>query len=133
MCRSILGSSTWEHCVTLLVYIAGPYTGDGSPEAAERNVRAAIDAQAQLLDAGVLAIVPHLSHYAHAVCPRSYEAWMTLDLALVDRCDAVLRLPGESRGADDEVLRAQEDGTMVLYSVEDVIAWAPQTAARGRR
>lgn len=105
--------------MTALVYIAGPYTGD---ELA--NVHLAMGAQAALMDAGVLAIVPHLSHYAHERWPRPYEEWMRLCLALVERCDAVLRLPGPSAGADRETRHAAERGIPVLYSIDEAVAWA---------
>lgn len=105
--------------MSALVYIAGPYTGDEL-----ENVHLATGAQAALMDAGVLAVVPHLSHYAHKRCPRLYEEWMRLCFALVERCDAVLRLPGTSDGADREVTLALQMGTPVFQQEEDVIAWA---------
>jgi len=39
---------------------------------------------------------------------------------LLPRCDAVLRLPGESKGADEDVRIATERGLKVFYRVEDV-------------
>jgi hypothetical protein len=40
------------------------------------------------------------------------------------RCDCVLRLPGESSGADAEISLAQEHDIPVFYSIEDVTNWA---------
>jgi len=37
------------------------------------------------------------------------------------KCNAVLRLPGESKGADAEVALAEENGIDVFYSIEDLI------------
>lgn len=39
---------------------------------------------------------------------------------LIERCDAVLRLPGASRGADMDVARAQELGLKVVYDVNEL-------------
>jgi hypothetical protein len=39
---------------------------------------------------------------------------------LLDKCDAILRLPGASKGADEDVRKAIEIGIPVYYSVEDV-------------
>ncbi len=39
---------------------------------------------------------------------------------LLQLCDAVLRLPGESKGADNDVRIAEERGIPVYYRLEDV-------------
>jgi hypothetical protein len=39
---------------------------------------------------------------------------------LLRHCDAVLRLPGESKGADQDVKLARERGLEVYYRLEDV-------------
>lgn len=39
---------------------------------------------------------------------------------LIERCDAVLRLPGDSRGADMDVARARELGLPVVYDVNEL-------------
>ena len=51
---------------------------------------------------------------------KGYEQWMKLDLAWLDKCDALLRLPGESPGSDREVDAAKERGIPVYYSVRAV-------------
>ncbi len=43
---------------------------------------------------------------------------------LLQRCDAVLRIPGDSRGADMDVARAQALGLPVYNRVEDLPAAA---------
>lgn len=84
------------------VYIAGPYThGD-----IEANVNAALQTASILFDAGCFPYVPHLSHYWHIKHPRPYEDWMNLDKEWLLVCDAVLRIPGYSPGADLECLWA---------------------------
>ena len=39
---------------------------------------------------------------------------------LLEKCDAVLRIPGESRGADLEMAKAKELGKIIFTSVEDI-------------
>lgn len=102
------------------IYIAGPYTGGD----VARNVANAMDAAHALLDMGLKPYVPHLSHYLHVHQAREYEEWMALDLAWLDVCDALLRLPGVSPGADREVARMEELGRPVLRSPDAVRAWA---------
>jgi hypothetical protein len=106
----------------ILCYVAGPYSAE-TPEAVQANVDAAIDAGNRLMDAGVGVVVPHLSHYAHARKERGYEEWMTLDFELLSRCDVLLRLPGDSPGADREVAFAIRECIPVFTVVEQVAAY----------
>ena len=93
------------------VYVAGPYTkGDIAV-----NVKAAIDVANELASAGFYPFVPHLSHFWHLIHPHPYMTWMELDSAFVKVCDCLLRLRGESRGADGEVLLARELNIPVYY------------------
>lgn len=41
-------------------------------------------------------------------------------LGLLDKCGAVLRIPGESRGADIEMAKAKEMGKIIFTSIEDI-------------
>jgi len=98
------------------VYIAGPYT---KPDPV-LNVRAHCMAAEQVRKMGLLPFVPLLSHLWHLVSPHDYDYWMEMDLEWVAQCDAVLRLPGESAGADSEVRMAKEMGKPVFYSVDEL-------------
>jgi hypothetical protein len=57
-----------------------------------------------------------------------HEDWMAVDLAWVAVADAVLRLPGDSAGADQEVAEAERLGLPVFHSVADAIRWGQPTA-----
>lgn len=48
---------------------------------------------------------------------------------LLWHCDAVLRLPGESRGADQDVAIARERGIAVYHSLEEIPGIAEAAAA----
>ena len=96
------------------VYIAAPYSvGDRS-----ENVRRAIDAATQILDAGHEPFCPLLSHFWDLIHPRPWEDWMRLDLAWLPFAEAVVRLPGESEGADTEADLARIHDIPVFEGVE---------------
>lgn len=97
------------------IYVSGPLTlGDQAI-----NVRTAVLFAAQLRRAHLHAYVPHLTWFAHVIDPDEYEEWMTLDLAWLERCDALVRLPGTSAGADREVAKAKELGLFVHRALPD--------------
>ena len=99
------------------IYVAGPYTkGD-----VVLNVRAAVFAADRLAQAGHAPFIPHLNHLWHLLCPHDWDFWCEQDLHWLEVCDCVLRLPGESVGADLEVQRAQELGIPVYWSVAEAL------------
>lgn len=101
------------------VYVAGPYTqGDVAV-----NVRAAMCAGTMILDLGHAPYIPHLMHFVHMIYPKPYEVWMKLDAHWINYCDAMLRLPGESVGADREVGFAKALGIPVFESIEALEKW----------
>jgi len=100
-----------------VVYIAGPYT-NGNQAA---NVRSALVAVHNVIDAGGAPICPLLFHFAELVqFTRSWETWMKVDLKLLTRSDIVWRLPGSSKGADIEVDVAKKMGLPVVRSYADL-------------
>jgi hypothetical protein len=104
------------------VYIASPYTkGDVAV-----NVRTQLEMANKLMDLGFAPFAPLYSHFQHMAFPRPYEDWIKIDLEWVKVCDAVLRLPGESKGADGEVLYATDLNIPVFYTVEELIEWNKQ-------
>jgi hypothetical protein len=105
------------------VYVAGPYT-TGDPVL---NVRAAIEAAERLIDAGHTPYVPHLTMLWHLVSPKPYEDWIAHDLEWLAVCDAVLRIPGDSGGADLETSEARGGDIPVFTRIEDI----PDAALNG--
>jgi len=99
------------------VYIASPYTV-GDPAV---NVKRQIDVTDILLNHGFSPYTPLYSHFQHMVHPRSYEDWMKLDLDWIDVCDCLLRLDGESPGADTETEYAESIGLLIFYSIEELV------------
>ena len=86
-----------------VIYVAGPYTmGDVA-----QNVRNAITMGDELLKLGFAPFIPHLTHFWHMLYPHAYEKWLEHDFAILSKCDALLRYPGLSSGADREVAHAK--------------------------
>ena len=99
------------------VYIASPYTvGDK-----EYNVKRSLLVAETLYSYGYLPFVPLLSHYWNQYIEHDYYYWLEMDLHWIERCDAVLRLPGESKGADVEVKYANKIGKPVYYSLKEFL------------
>lgn len=104
----------------LKVYVAGPYTkGDVAV-----NVKRALDAGQQLAEWGFVPFVPHLTHFWHLQHPRDYDWWMGYDMEWLTLCHALLRLPGDSLGADAEVRHALASGIPVFHTIGAVREWA---------
>lgn len=99
------------------VYIASQYTiGDQ-----QENVNRQIIVASYLMDEGFYPFIPLLYHYVDALRPRSYESWCEQDNVWVLKCDALLRLPGPSKGADAEVELAKAHNIPVFYSMEELL------------
>jgi hypothetical protein len=96
------------------VFIAGPY----SQGSVTHNVRLVLGVADMLLRRGYAPYVPHLNHLWQLVFPNSYETWMRLDFAYLKICQAMLRLPGDSPGADREEAEAKRLGVPVYYTLE---------------
>ena len=104
-----------------LVYLAAPYTVPEPVENLHQVIQMADELQATGL---VTCLVPHTSMTWHLVAPKSVAHWYAHDLALLARCDALLRLPGLSAGADDEVRFAEDRDIKVFRHVDDLLDWA---------
>lgn len=107
-----------------LVYLAAPYSSDPV-----RNTRQAIESGMDLWQSGLVAVViSHLSLLSDLVRPMSSADWYRFDLDLVEHCDAVLRLDGDSTGADVEVDCARRRGIPVFTERTELFAWAGRWA-----
>ena len=114
----------------LLILISGPYmSGTNGDEAAiARNLKAMEDYALPIYKKGHLAVVgewlawpvirqaggdshssEQFSEYQYPVAHR-----------LLEKCDAVLRIPGESKGADLEMGKARDMGKIIFQSLEEI-------------
>jgi hypothetical protein len=101
----------------ITVYIASPYTKSD----VSANVRKSINIADQLVSLGYVPFVPLLSHFWDLISPKPYDIWLYMDLEWIDRCDCLLRLPGESTGADIEVDHAAKCNIPVYHSVVELL------------
>jgi hypothetical protein len=99
------------------VYIASPYSCGGTAV----NVRRQIESAHELYQQGFTCHVPLLSHFEHMLFPKPYEFWLKNDLEWINVCDCMLRLPGDSIGADIEVSEFSKSGKPIFNSVEEVV------------
>lgn len=114
----------------LMVLIAGPYrsgTGD-DPVLMEGNLRTLEAAALPLYRAGHIPLIGEwlalpLLREAGSKRPGDTiydEILYPIANRLLSRCDGVLRLPGASKGADEDVRLAHELGLHVWYSLDEV-------------
>ena len=104
------------------VYIASPYTLGLPLENVLRQLRCANE----LMSLGYSPYVPLLCHFQHAVFPRHYEDWLNHVIGWIPYCDAMIRLPGDSPGADKEVEIAKQYGIPVYLTVKALINDTPE-------
>jgi hypothetical protein len=114
----------------LLVLIAGPYLSgtNGDPDKIAAN-RARLEAAAlPIYERGHLPLLGEwlalpIIHAAGGREPGD-EVFHTYQYPVAERllarCDAVLRLPGESRGADMDVAKARARGLPVVHHVDEL-------------
>jgi hypothetical protein len=109
----------------MFVYIAGPYTkGDVAV-----NVKNAVMMGNNLRALGFTPFIPHLTHFWHLIISHDVDYWYKYDMEWLEKCDAVFRLSGESKGADAEEARARELGIPVFTSVTKLRDWAEENVS----
>ena len=106
------------------IMVSGPYrSGAADAQQRARNLAALNEAALALFRVGHVPIIGvnvalPLIEVAGAVTYD--EIMMPLSLALVDRCDACLRVGGPSKGADEEAERFRASGRPVYGSLAEV-------------
>jgi hypothetical protein len=96
------------------VYISGPLTSSGN---VLENMQRAIHAARALIAAGFAPFCPHLSYHVDPADEIPHAVWMDVDLAWLAVADAMLVLPGESRGVEIELDFAKTQGIPIFRSV----------------
>jgi hypothetical protein len=115
---------------SLFILIAGPYrsgTGD-DPDLLAANLAHLEEAAWPIFEAGHLPMIgewvalPVLrgAGGTNVADPVAAEIMYPTAERLLARVDAVLRLPGESKGADQDVAIARERGLPVYFSLEEI-------------
>lgn len=99
------------------VYISGPISrGDQ-----EHNFDQSIVAQRELIRLGFSPLNPMLTMKFPGHESISHQEWIDCDLPWVEMSNAVLRLPGESIGADMETEHAKKLGIPVFDSIDCLV------------
>jgi hypothetical protein len=114
----------------LIILIAGPYRSgtDGDPSRIDANLRALESYALPLYRAGHIPMIGEwvalpIARVAGSRQPGdelSEQFLYPVASRLLERCDAVLRIPGASKGADEDVRLARERGLPVYYDLRDV-------------
>ncbi|WP_228495477.1 DUF4406 domain-containing protein [Microbacterium sp. VKM Ac-2870] len=122
----------------MMILIAGPYASgtDGDPTLMAENLKRLEQAAWPIFQAGHVPMIgewvalPVLESAGASgpTDPLAAEVMYPTAERLLQHCDAVLRLPGASRGADQDVAIAESRGLPVYYAIEDVPGVAAETA-----
>jgi len=114
----------------MLILIAGPYRSgtNDNPNLMHQNLSKLESVALPLFRKGHIPMIGEwvalpLIHLAGSRKPGD-EAWEEIQYPvahrLLEKCDAVLRLDGASKGADEDVRKAKERGLKVYYDLEEV-------------
>jgi hypothetical protein len=114
----------------MMILIAGPYrggTGD-DPALMARNLERLESVALPLFRAGHIPVIGEwfalpLLKQAGSKGPGDaayQEISYPIAHRLIERCDAVLRLPGASKGADEDVRRASARGLPIYASIDEI-------------
>ncbi|WP_292869747.1 hypothetical protein [Microbacterium sp.] len=115
---------------SLMILIAGPYASgtNGDPDLMAQNLARLEEAAWPIFRAGHVPMIgewvalPVLSSAGAtgAADPLASEVMYPTAERLLQHCDAVLRLPGASRGADQDVAIARRRGIPVYTSLDEI-------------
>jgi uncharacterized protein DUF4406 len=106
----------------MLIAVAGPYSADTAEER-QHNFDSMNEAAARVMKLGHIPVIG-----VNAALPvvrflgpdaDQYEAIMTISLALVDKCEAILVI-GESAGTNRERDLVKSKGLPVYWNVDDI-------------
>lgn len=114
----------------MLILIAGPYRSGTNDDKTlmQQNLNNLEAVALPLFRKGHIPMIGEwvalpLIHLAGSTKPGD-EAWEEIQYPaahrLLEKCDAVFRIKGESKGADEDVRLAIERGLKVYYNLEDV-------------
>jgi hypothetical protein len=124
----------------MLILIAGPYRSgtDDDPLKMGENLRRLEEPSYALFKAGHVPIIGewvaipvwNAGGGREVGDPLYDEIFHPVASRLLALCDGVLRLPGVSKGADNDVAIAQQRGIPVWYDLRDVPGVTPSSASR---
>ena len=114
----------------MLILIAGPYRSgtNNDPELMKQNLEKLESAALPLFKKGH---IPFIGEWIALPLIKLAGSKKTGDKVweeiqypvahrMLEKCDAILRLDGSSKGADEDVRKAKEKGLKIYYRLEDV-------------
>lgn len=115
---------------SLLILISGPYLSgtNGDENLIAENLRNMESYALPLFQKGHLAMVGEWAAWpviraaggdSHS-SPQFKDYQYPVAHRLLEKCDAVLRIPGESKGADIEMEKARTMGKIIFNSLEEI-------------
>jgi nucleoside 2-deoxyribosyltransferase len=106
-----------------VIYVAGKFRGPSHWHIHE-NIRAAERVALEVWRLGAAALCPH-ANTAHFQDAAPDHVWLDGDLALLERCDALLTVDNwtDSKGAQAEVAHAITKAIPVFHSLGELAAW----------
>lgn len=113
------------------VYIAGPMTNGTGNAYNMKKIHAAVHVYLKLIRYGYVPHCPHLTVFADFLAPGhiAYDEWLELDMCYIDDCDVVLRLMGDSVGADRECAYAKSIGKPVVHCLDKLLQISKEISA----
>lgn len=116
----------------LIILIAGPYRSgtNDNPALMAENLKKMEEAALPIFRAGHIPVIGEwfalpLLKQAGSKYPgdEAYEEISyPVSRRILAKCDAIFRISGKSKGADEDVRIAKEQGIKVYYKLEDIIA-----------
>ena len=100
------------------IYVAGPITNGDTL----LNIRKGMLVGLDLVRKGFVPFVPHNDMVQYLLDPitLTYDTMLAQDFSWIEKCDALLRIPGKSPGADREVSHAIEHGLLIINSIRQL-------------
>ena len=115
---------------SLMILVAGPYRSgtNDDPVLIEANVKAMTDAALELYRMGHLPVLgewfalPLIDAAGSSETGDAIfnEIFHPIAIRLIDHCDAVYRIGGPSRGADEMVSAGKSKGKIIFMSKEEI-------------
>ena len=114
----------------MLILIAGPYRGgtNDDPELIKKNLEKLEEMALPIFRKGHVPLIGEWIALPLMKLAGSKkigdEVWDEIQYPvahrMLEKCDAVLRIPGQSKGADQDVAIAMEKGIPVYYDLEEI-------------
>ena len=115
------------------IYIAGPISDPDKKEVI-KNVERAMEVGYALIKLGYAVYLPHLfyfidEHVRDMLVPQFPigDGYLIQDLTWLEMCDAMYRLPGESKGTPVECKHAEELAIPIFTNLNDLLSAFPIT------